>query len=91
MTLMNTFLDKQEYKTGTIIIESGPVTSFVNALIMLKTGKRDATLDKFGDLSSIESKKKRSICYKSIPHCRRNTISMSLFLTLECSLLSMLP
>ena len=91
MTLMNTFLDKQEYKTGTIVIENGFATSFVNALIMLKTGKCDATFDKFGDLGGIVSKKKRSICYKSIPHCRRNTIYMRLFLTLECSLLAMLP
>ena len=90
MTLIDTFFDKENAKIGTIVVENGPATSFINALVMHETGKCIASFDSFGKLTAALSKQRKSICYKSPCHIRRGYISVNLILVIQCCILGFL-
>ena len=87
MTLINTLLDDVNAKTGTFVIRDGPVTSFVNALVMYETKKCIVSFDSFEILTAAISKQRKTFCYKSPCHVRRGYVSLKIILVIQCCLL----
>ena len=81
LKLVDTYFDKENAKTGTIVVQNGPNTLFINALIMYETGKCIASFNYY----------EKAKCYKSPCNLKRGYISFNLILVIQCCLLGYLP